>query len=110
MEETAFCSIAYGRNGVLFIGKGLAYRKTEETDLCWSAYGRNGVLFIGRGVAYRKTGLHEILFIHRLLPRSSLHGLLFIHRRLPPASTSYCSSTVHFLLPPPATVPLALHG
>src|SRR3990170_4742598 len=26
-------------------------------------YGRNGVLIIERGVAYRKTGLHEILFI-----------------------------------------------
>ena len=65
-----------------------------------------GVLFIGRGVEYRKTGLHGLLLIHRLLPRSSLHGLLIIHRRrapasnstvhprhLPPASTSYCSST-----------------
>ena len=24
----------YGQNGVLFIGRGVAYRKTEETDLC----------------------------------------------------------------------------
>src|SRR5215216_412877 len=63
-----------------------------------------GVLFIGRGVAYRKTGLHGLLFIHHLLPCSSLHGLLFIHRRPPPASTCDCSSTVDLLQPPPATV------
>ena len=47
--------------------------------LCWSAYDRN-----------------RVLFIHRLLPRSSLHLLLFIHRRLPPASTCYCSSTASY--------------
>jgi hypothetical protein len=104
MEETDFYSSAYGQNGVLLIGKGVAYRKTEETDLCWSAYGRNKVLFIGRGVAYRKTGLHGLLFIYRLVPCSSLHGLLFIHRRFPPASTCYCSSTIDFLQPPPAIV------
>jgi hypothetical protein len=83
-----FFSSAYGRNRVLLIGRGVAYRKTEETDLCWSAYGRNGVLFIGRGVACRKMGLHGLPFIHRLLPRSS--------------STGYCSSTVDFLQPPHA--------
>ena len=33
---------------------GLVYRKTEETDFCSSAYGRNGVLLIGRALAYRK--------------------------------------------------------
>jgi hypothetical protein len=77
---TDLCLSSYGQNGVLLIGRGVAYHKTEETDLCWSAYGRNGVLFIGRGVAYRKTGLHGLPFIHRLVPRSSLHGLLFIHR------------------------------
>ena len=43
--------------------EGVAYRKTEETNLCWSATVETGVLFIGRGVVYRKTGLHEILFI-----------------------------------------------
>ena len=31
-------------------------------------------------------------------------GLSFIHCRLPPASNYYCSSTVDFLQPPPATV------
>src|SRR3989337_410173 len=68
--------------GVLLIGRGVAYRKTEETDLCWSATVETGVLFIGRGVAYRKTGLHGILFISTVAP-SSLHGLLFIHCRPP---------------------------
>ena len=33
---------AYGRNGVLLIGRGVAYRKTEETDLCWSAMVETG--------------------------------------------------------------------
>ena len=80
--------------GVMLIGRGVAYRKTNEIDLCWSATVEMGVLFIGRGVAYHKTGLHGILFIstvdllHRLLfnqpsPRGPiqppLHGLLFIH-------------------------------
>ena len=30
--------------GVLLIGRGVAYRKTEETDLCWSATVETGVL------------------------------------------------------------------
>ena len=38
--------------GVLLIGRGVAYRKTDETYLCWSATVETGVLFIGRGVAY----------------------------------------------------------
>ena len=54
--------------GVLFIERGVAYRKTEETDLCWSATVETGVLLIGRGVAYRKTGLHGILFISTVDP------------------------------------------
>ena len=41
--------------GVLLIGRGVAYRKTDETDLFWSATVETGVPFIGRGVAYRKT-------------------------------------------------------
>src|SRR3989337_3265892 len=36
-RKRALCSTAYGQNGVLFIGMGLAYRKMEETDLCSSA-------------------------------------------------------------------------
>ena len=38
-EETAFCSTAHFRNGVLLIGRGLTYRKTEETDLLRSKRG-----------------------------------------------------------------------
>ena len=114
-----------------------------------------GVLFIGRGVAYRKTGLHGILFIstvdllqppratvHPPSTSSSLHLRLFIHgllfiqpppRATPPAtvqpplhrllfiqpSTVYCSSSPphHGVMfnhpsaatPPPSTVHAALH-
>ena len=38
-----------------------AWRTTERRKQ--TSYSRNGVLFIGRGVAYRKMRLHEILFI-----------------------------------------------
>ena len=104
-------------------------------------YGRKGVMFIGRGVAYCKTGLHRILLIsttdliqppraivHPPPTSSSLHLRLFIHGLLfiqsPPRaprpatvqpalstrvlfnhpSMGYCSSS-----PPPATVQPALH-
>ena len=118
--------------GVPFIGRGVAYRKTEETDLCWSATVETGVLFIGRGVAYRKTGLHGILFIsnvdvlqppratvHPPSTSSNLHLRLFIHGLLfiqpppcttppatiqPPLSTGSCSTT-----PPSSTVHPPLH-
>ena len=53
------------------IGRVVAYRKTDETDFCWSATVETGVLFIGRGVAYRQTGLHRILFISS---SDCLHG------------------------------------
>ena len=76
--------------GVLLIGRGVRYRKTDKTDLCWSATVETGVMFIRRGVAYCKTGLHGILFI-------STVDLL-----QPPRG--YCSSTVDLLQPPPATV------
>ena len=97
------CSTGHGRNGILFIGRGLAYRKTEETDLCWTSYGRNGVLLIGRGVAYRKTEETNLgwgatvetgpLFIGRSVAyrKMGLHGILFI-------------STVDILQPPRATI------
>ena len=123
-EETDLCWTSYGRNGVLLIGRGVAYRKTEETDLCWSATVETGVLFIERGVAYRKTGLHGILFIPTVDPlqppratvhppstSSSLHLRLFIHGLLfiqpPPRAT-------HRLLfnqpSPRAPVQPPLHG
>ena len=38
-EETALCSTGHGRNRILFIGRGLACRKTEETDLLRSKRG-----------------------------------------------------------------------
>ena len=38
-EETALCSTGHGQNGILFIGRGLAYSKMEETDLLWSKRG-----------------------------------------------------------------------
>ena len=93
---------------------------------------KKGVLFIGRGVAYRKTGPHGLLFIHcrpllQLPPMTAhprapvhpastalLHWLLFNH-----PSTVYCSSSpphhgVLFIHPstgtlPPSTVYPALH-
>ena len=52
---------SYVRNGILLIGRGLAYRKTEETDLSWTSYGQNGVLLIGRGLAHRETEETDLL-------------------------------------------------
>ena len=51
------CSTGHVRNGILFIGRGLAYRKTEETDLLRL----KRVMLIGRGVAYRKTEETDLL-------------------------------------------------
>ena len=91
--------------GVLLLGRGVAYHKTEETDLCWSATVETGVLFIGRGVATAKqdsTGYcssppSTSSSLHGLpSTSSSLHELLFIQP--PPRAT------------PPATVQPPLHG
>ena len=116
------CSTGHGQNRILFIGRGLAYRKTEEMDLLWSKRGpvdregcgvpqngRNGpptvetrVLFIGRGVAYRKMGLHGILFISTIdllqPPRATVDLLQPPRAPVHPASTArystgYCSTT-----------------
>ena len=38
-EGTALCSTGHVRNGIMFIGRGLAYHKTEETDLLRSKRG-----------------------------------------------------------------------
>src|SRR3954470_22943179 len=88
--------------GVLLIGRGVAYRKTEETDLCWSATIETGVMFIGRGVAYRKTGLRGILFISTVdplqPPRATVH----------PPSTSSSLYVLLFIQPPPRATPPAI--
>ena len=58
MEETALCSTGHGLNGILFIGRGAGVPQnggnrplTVET----------GVLLIGRGVAYHKTEETDLL-------------------------------------------------
>ena len=66
------------------------YRKTEETNLCWRSYGRNGGPVHREGYGVPQNGT----------PRDTVH----LHHRPPPASTSYSSSTVGLLQPPPATV------
>ena len=87
--------------GVLLIGRGVAYRKTDKTDLCWSATVEMGVLFIGRGVRTAKqdsagycssppstpSSLLELQFFHRR-PPTTVHPRAPVH----PASTA-CYST-----------------
>ena len=122
-EETALCSSGHVRNGILFIGRGLVYRKTEETYFSWSKRGPVdrewcgipqkltcvGALRSKRGSCSSGGVWHTAkrdsmgYYSSPLLTSSSLHGLLFIHRRPPPASTCDCSSTASPLLPPPAT-------
>ena len=41
--------------------RGLAYHRTEETALCSTGHGRNGILFIERGLAYRKMEEMDLL-------------------------------------------------
>ena len=96
--------------------------------MCWSATVETGVLFIGRGVAYRKTGLHGTLFISTVQPlqppwatvhppsiSSSLHLQLFIHGLLfiqPPPRTTHRLLFNHPSTgtPPSSTIHPALHG
>ena len=93
---------SYVQNGVLLIGRGLAYRKKEETDLLQSKRGpvdregcgvpqngRNGpptvetgVLLIGRGVAYRKTDLCWSATVET--------GVLLIGRGVAYRKTGFC--------------------
>jgi len=106
---------SYVRNRVLFIGRGLAYRKTEETDLLRSKQGScssGGVWRTAKqtkrtcaGALRSKRGSCSSGGVWRTAKRdsmgycssppstpSNLHELLFIHRRPPPASTCDCSS------------------
>ena len=107
--------------GVLLIGRGVAYRKTDETDLCWSATVETGSCSAG-GVW--RTAKRDSTGYCSSPPStsSSLRGLLIIDRRPPPASTGSCSSSLHHALlhrllfnhpstgtPPPSTVHPALH-
>ena len=48
--------------------KGCGVPQNGGNGLVLERYGRKGVLFIGRGVAYHKTGLHGILFISTVDP------------------------------------------
>ena len=107
------CSTSHGRNGILFIGRGLAYCKTEETDLLRSKRGpidregcgvpQNG----GNGLVLERYSQNRGP-VHREgcgvpqngTPRDTVH----LHHRPPPASTGYCSSTIDLLQPPPTAV------
>ena len=75
--------------GVLLIGRGVAYRKTDETDLLRSKRGSCSSGGVWRTAKRDSTGYCS----SPPSTPSSLHGLLFIHRRPPPASTCDCSST-----------------
>ena len=94
--------ISYIRNGVLLIGRGLAYRKTEETDLLRSKRGSCSSGGVWRTAKRDSTGYcssppSTSSSLHGLpSTSSSLHGLLFIQP--PPRAT------------PPATVQPPLHG
>ena len=105
--------------GVLLIGRGVAYRKTDETDLLRSKRGSCSSGGVWRTAKRDSTGYcssppSTSSSLHGLpSTSSSLHGLLFIQpppRATPPAtvqpalSTGSCSTT-----PPRATVHPALH-
>ena len=98
MEETAFCSTGYGRNGGPDRREGCGVPQNGGNGLVLERYGRNGVLFIRRGVAYRKTGLHGILFISTVDPLQPPRGT--VH----PPSTSSSLHLRLFIQPPPATI------
>ena len=109
------CWTSYGRNGVLLIGRGVAYRKTDETDLLRSKRGSCSSGGVWRTAKWDSTGycssppstsssLHLRLFIHGLLfiqPPPRATPLTTVQ---PPLSMGSCSTT-----PPRATVDPALH-
>ena len=88
-EETTLCSTSHvrKRDPIHRDGPGVPQNRGNGPPTV-----KTGVLFIRRGVAYRKTGLHGILFISTVNPlqppratvhppstSSSLHLRLFIH-------------------------------
>src|SRR4051812_35868198 len=109
----ALCLTSHGRNGILFIGRCLASRKTEETDLLRSKQGP-----VNReGCGVPQNGGNIIVLerygrnggpVHRegcgVLQNGTPWDTVHLHHRPPPASTGYCSSTVNLLQPPAATV------
>ena len=128
------CSIGYIRNGILLIGRGLAYHKMEETDLLRSKRGlvdrqgcgvpQNG----GNRLVLERCGRNGGL-VHREgcgVPQNGTpRDIVHLHRRRPPRATVHPPSTssslhmrlfIHGLLfiqppppaPPPATVQPAL--
>src|SRR3954464_8822796 len=77
--------------GVLFIGRGVVYRKRRKRTCVGALQSKRGSCSSGgvwRTAKRDSTGYCS----SPLSTPSSLHGLLFIHRRPPPASTCDCSS------------------
>src|SRR4051812_19818553 len=71
---------------------------------------KTGVLFIGRGVAYRKMGLHKISTIDLLRPPRATVDLLQPPRApVHPASTARYSTGYYSTTPPSSTIHPALH-
>ena len=78
---------------VVFMGRGVAYRKTEETNLCWSAYGETGscsstvycLALASTGYCSSTATVHPASTVRYSTgycsttpPRAPLHHLLFI--------------------------------
>ena len=97
-EEMALCSTGHVQNGILFIGRGVVYRKMDETDLLRSKRGSYSSGGVWRTAKRDSTGYCS----SPPSTSSSLHLRLFIHGLLfsqpPPRAT------------PPATVQPPLHG
>ena len=127
------CSTGHVRNGILFIGRCLAYRKTEETDLLRSKQGSCSSGGVWHTAKRDSTGYCSST-VDLLQPSPvTVHPRAPIHpSSTARSSTGYCSTSplhggpikppLHGLLfiqpstgycstnPPPATVQPALHG
>ena len=123
-EETALCSTGHVRNGILFIGRALVYRKRRKQ----TPYSRNGgpIHREGCGIPQNGTPRDTVHLHHRPPPASTGYHrpppASTGYRRPPPASTGSCSSSLHRALlhrllfnnpstgtPPTSTVHPALH-